>query len=165
MLLRFDWSSVISVINLIVLFLLMKKFLVGPVMNIIEKRKELIASQLTNADQVQQEALLLKTQYEETLKTADQKADEIIVFAKKRADEEYDRKIKEANEETKAIIGNADKEIKMEREKALQDVQTEIADLALLAAAKIISDKQRDDKSVYRDFLKKAGDSYDASSN
>ena len=47
--LKLGWDLVWTIINLIVLYLLMKKFLIGPVMGIMEKRKALIADQLDHA--------------------------------------------------------------------------------------------------------------------
>ena len=51
------WNLVFTVINLIVLFWLMKKFLIGPVIDIIEQRKVLIEGQLSNASNAEKSAM------------------------------------------------------------------------------------------------------------
>ena len=52
-----------TVLNLLVLFLLMKKFLYKPVLGVIEKRKELIDQQFEQVQGAKAEAAVLKEQY------------------------------------------------------------------------------------------------------
>ena len=166
--LRLDvWNLVFTVINLIVLFLLMKKFLIGPVTAIIEKRASLIEGQLLNASSAEKTALELKNQYVDSIKNARVKTDEMLEAARKNAGTEYDRILKEADIKTGKIIDDAEKTIRIEREKALREMQSEIAGLAIIAATKVVSENANNNtnQSIYEDFLKKAGDSNDTDSN
>ena len=139
-LLRIDWNVLFTIINLIVLYLLLKKFLIGPVTGIMQKRKEMIEGQLADADDKRKQAGELKQQYEDMLKGA--------------------------HEESDKIIENAQKTIELEREKTVQDLQSQIADLALVAAGKVIGEKSTEEsnQSLYDQFLAKAGDSDDTDS-
>lgn len=161
------WNLVFTVINLIVLFLLMKKFLIGPVTDIIEKRKVLVEGQLSNASNAEKSAMELKSQYEDSLKNARVKTDEMLESARKNASVEYERIVKEADIESGKIMSDAEKSIRIEREKTLREMQSEIAELAIIAATKVVSDNSSNnsDQSLYNDFLKKAGDSNDTDSN
>ena len=76
--LRVDINLVFTIINLLVLYLLMKKFLFGPVVAVMEKRKAMIEEQFANAAAAEKNANELKSQYEDTLKTANADADNII---------------------------------------------------------------------------------------
>ena len=166
--LRLDvWNLVFTVINLIVLFLLMKKFLIGPVTDIIEKRKVLVEGQLSNASNAEKTAMELKSQYEDSIKGASIETDEMLNSAKKRASAEYERIVKEAETSTGKIIDDAEKTIRIEREKAIREMQSEIAGLAIIAATKVVSNNSSNNinQSLYNDFLKKAGDSNDTDSN
>ena len=69
-LLRIDWNVVFTIINLIVLYLLLKKFLIGPVTGIMQKRKEMIDGQLADADNRRKQAGELKQQYEDMVRRA-----------------------------------------------------------------------------------------------
>ena len=80
--LRVDINLVFTIINLLVLYLLMKKFLFGPVVAVMEKRKAMIEEQFANAAAAEKNANELKSQYEDTLKTANTDADNIIQEAK-----------------------------------------------------------------------------------
>ena len=60
--LSLGWGLIWTIINLIVLYLLLKKFLIGPILGIMEKRKTLIAQQLENARTTEGKANELKGQ-------------------------------------------------------------------------------------------------------
>ena len=48
-LLRIDWNVVFTIINLIVLYLALRKFLIKPVTNIMEQRKQMIEGEIADA--------------------------------------------------------------------------------------------------------------------
>lgn len=165
--LRVDINLVFTVINLIVLLLLMKKYLIGPVTGIMEARAALIAEQLSNASNAEKTAKELKLKYEDSLKSAGVKTDEMLDSARKNATVEYDRIVQEAESKSGKIISDAEKTIRIEREKTLREMQSEIAGLAMAAATKVIGNNSREsiNQSLYNDFLEKAGDSNDTDRN
>ena len=55
--LRFDMNFLYTMINLIVLAFLLKKFLIKPVTDIMEKRRQLIEDGLKNAQNAQEDAM------------------------------------------------------------------------------------------------------------
>ena len=99
-LLRIDWNVLFTIINLIVLYLLLKKFLIGPVTGIMQKRKEMIEGQLADADDKRKQAGELKQQYEDMLKGAHEESVKILEEARKNAQREYDSKVKSADART-----------------------------------------------------------------
>ena len=159
-LLRIDWNVVFTIINLIVLYLLLKKFLIGPVTGIMKKRQNMINGQLAEAADKQKQAEDLKVQYEEMLSGAKDESAKIVEDARKRAKTEYDSKVEAADAQAEKIIENAHKRIEMEREKTIQDLHSEIAGLALKAAGKVIGQNSTDENNqlMYDQFLAKAGD-------
>ena len=159
------WNIVFTVINLLVLYWAMSKFLIGPITAIMEKRKELIDGQLERAARVEKEAMQIKADYEKDLSSAKEESRVIVEKARNDGKAEYDRIVKEADEKASEIINKANKTIELERQKTLQDMESEIAGLALAAAAKIMNDKQDDNTALYNKFLAKAGDANDAAGN
>ena len=125
------WNMVMIVINLLVLYAIFRKFLYKPVMNVIHRREELIQGQFDSAKKTQDDALQLKADYEEKLQKANVKADEIILAARDQAKEEHEKAVLETQAKT-------DRMIEKEQKQAQQEVQGEIAKLALIAARKII---------------------------
>ena len=113
--LNLGWSLVWTIVNLIIFYLLMKRFLVGPVLGIMEKRKNLIDQELENAKTAQAKAEELKGHYEGALAGAKEESAQIIEAAKADAKNESERMVKEANAEAAKIIETAKATAEQER--------------------------------------------------
>ncbi|MSS64780.1 F0F1 ATP synthase subunit B [Lachnospiraceae bacterium WCA-693-APC-MOT-I] len=165
--LRLDWNLVLEIINMIVLYLLMKKFLIGPVTAIMEKRQETIEQQLSNAEDANKQALDLKEQYEIKLEKADETSKEIVNKGKQEAKKLEEQMLEDAKKQAERIIKEAEETVALERKKAVRDMESEIAGLAMAAAAKILGEngKESDNRDFYEQFLAKAGESNDTNSN
>lgn len=143
-----------TIINLIVLFLLLRHFLINPVSNIMEQRRKLIADGLQNAQDTQDEANRLKAEYEEALSGAKKESAEIVDKARIDARAEYDRIVGEAGAKAGNIIENAKENVRIEREQTMKELQSQIAGLAIASAEKIMGDKEQ---NIYDQFLGEVG--------
>lgn len=162
--LRLDWNVVFTIINILVLYWILKKFLLKPVMGVIEKRQGMIDSQIADAEKKQSTATKLQKQYEQILGGAKNESAEILDQAKNRASKEYDVKVKEADQQASLILKQAQETIELERQKVLKSLKTEISKLALLSAEKILKEentKERD-QGIYNQFLAKEGEWHDS---
>lgn len=159
MFLKLDWGIIWPIVNIVVFYLLLRKFLFGPVSAIMEKRKEMISSDLNEAAQTKAEAESIKEEYEKSLAQAKDEAGQIISDARVRAKNEYQNKMDKAKEDVDLMKENARKDIEAERQKTMAGLQTEIAGIALMAASKVV-EKETDEKGnekLLDDFLKEAG--------
>ena len=143
-----------TIINLIVLFLLLRHFLINPVSNIMEQRRKLIADGLQNAQDTQDEANRLKAEYEEALSGAKKESAEIVDKARIDARAEYDRIVGEAGAKAGNILENAKENVRIEREQTMKELQSQIAGLAIASAEKIVGDKEQ---NIYDQFLGEVG--------
>ena len=143
-----------TIINLIVLFLLLRHFLINPVSNIMEQRRKLIADGLQNAQDTQDEANRLKAEYQEALSGAKKESAEIVDKARIDARAEYDRIVGEAGAKAGNIIENAKENVRIEREQTMKELQSQIAGLAIASAEKIVGDKEQ---NIYDQFLGEVG--------
>ncbi len=132
------WNILWTIVNLLVLYLVFKKFLYKPVMNVIEARENMVKQQFDNAKKDQDEALKLKAEYHDRLENAKTEADQIILDARARAEEEHARTLERTRDEAEHMLEKAKVDIASEQEKATQAAQAEIAKLALIAARKIV---------------------------
>ena len=155
-----DLNLVWTIINLVVLYLLLKHFLIGPVMNIMDKRKQMIDDGFKNAEAAQADANRLKQEYETALSGAKQESVQLIEDARKSAKAEYDRIVSEAGEKADTMIESAKENVRIEREQTMKELKSQIAGLAAASAAKIISGNADEKKSrdLYDQFLKEAGE-------
>ena len=143
------WNILWTVVNLLVLYLVFKKFLFKPVMKVINAREDMIKQQFDDAKKSQEEAAALKASYDEKLESAKTKADEIFVYARYIAQEEHEAALEKTRKETEVMLEKAKADIATEKEKATEAAQADIARLALIAARKIV----------------KTGDAHDAGSS
>lgn len=157
---QFNASLLYTIINLVIFYLLLKKFLFKPVMGIMEKREKMIADGLQNAIDVQEDARKLKEEYEVALTGAKEEALQIIDKAHAEAKTEYDRIIREADDKAGIIVNNAKKTIEVERQQTMNALQSEIAGLAMQAARKIVDEKTENqgNQGIYDLFLEGVGD-------
>ena len=165
-LLRIDWNVVFTIINLIVLYLGLRKFLIGPVTHVMEQRKQMIEGQIADANNLKTEAGDLKKQYEGMLAQAHEESAELLEKTRKSAQAEYENRINAADAEAEKIIENAHKTVELERDKTVQDLQSQIAVLAVAAAGKVLGEASTNENNrlLYQQFLAKAGGVNDADS-
>ena len=157
---KIDINLVFTIINLIVLYLLMKKFLFGPIIGVMEKRKSMIDEQFASAEKTTTEANQLKGQYEDALKSAKEESFSIVEQAKDEAKVQADSIVKRANDQAGQILEKARRDISTEQEAAMKG---KVAELAMDAASRIMGKKndEAQDMSLYDQFLEGAGDPHD----
>ena len=134
--LKLDINLVFVLINLVVLYLLLKKFLIKPVLGIMEKREAMIRQGLEKAQTSQEEALALKEQYEQALQKAREEACSMAEESQKRVKAAQEEMMAQARREADQILAAARKTVEAEREQTAKELQGQIAQLAMLAARK-----------------------------
>ena len=161
--LQLNVNLLFTIINLVVLYLLLKKFLIKPVTDVMEKREKLIADGLSEASSAKQEAAKLKSEYEAALTGAREESVRIVEKAQVQAKAEYERIVKEAGVKAGSMLDSAKANIQLEREQTMKALQSEIAGLAMTAAAKIVSEKTENqgNQDIYNQFLEEVGDAHD----
>ena len=158
-----DINLLFAIINIIVLFLLLRKFLIKPVRNIMEKRDEMIRSGLENARKSQSDAELMKQEYEEKLKNAGDISAGIISDAKKEAEARSKNILDEANAKADNILSSARENAETAKIKAVSEAKEQIADLAAEMARKLVTTSKDSnfDSSEYDRFIRETGDDDD----
>ena len=155
--LRIDLNLVWTIINVIILYLLLKKFLIKPVTAIMDKREQMVKQGLEGARAQESQAKELKVKYEEALASAKEESLQLVEKARGNAQVEYDRILGEADEQAKKIKEAARKDVELDREKAMKEMQSEVAVSRILQEG---TDPQSDG-ALYEQFLKKAGEAND----
>lgn len=150
--LRIDSNILWTIINLLVLFALMKHFLFKPVHNILDQRKQEIEADFADANKQKQEAQQIKDKANEQLNNINAICNEHLAKAKEKASLEYEKIIADANKKSDEMIEQARiKSIEASNEEKAK-AKTEIADMINKAADKIANTKS--DEKLYDDFLK-----------
>lgn len=135
--LNLDWNIIWNVVNILVLFLLLKFFLFKPVTRIMEERRKAIADSIAEAEAKKQAAGELQKQYQMRLTEAQREAAGIVKDAKEQASREAEKILRQARADAAGMLEDARKQIGAEQAKAMQEIKGQVAGLALLAAAKL----------------------------
>ena len=151
------WRILITLINTLILFFIIKKFLYKPVMKMIEGRDKEIRESLEEAEQAQKKAGELKEHYETAMNGAKNEAAKIMQNAAETAEENAGRIIKEARDKSKEILIRADRDIEQEKLRAKDELKEEVGGLAVLLAAKIIEKEldEKDNDKLINEFIEK----------
>ena len=161
---KIDINLVFTIINLLVLYLLMKKFLFGPIIKVMDVRKAMIDQQFAGAKEQEDQAKALKEQYEGALKSAREESFQIMEQARKEAKAQADKTVEDTQAKVSAMLAKAQEDINTERENAMRQMKDDVASLAMEAAGKIIVKNSGADQdlSLYDQFIEKAGDPDDS---
>ena len=154
------WQVVISLANLVILFLILKKFLFEPVKKIKAQRENEIETQYKKAEKARKEADDLKAGWEDKITTADQKADEIISEAVERANERNEIMLYESREKADQIIRKAKADIERDRREARETIKKEIVDVSQVISEQIIGREinMEDHRDLIDDAIDKLGE-------
>ena len=134
-------------IDLLILFLLMRKFLFGPITRLLDERAKKVSDTLDQADSRLAEAEAQKAEYTQQLAAARGEAARIVENARKQADLAYSRRLEEAEQAVQRLNEQA-------------EAKQEIAALVMLTTAKV---SQRTlngetDQALLNQLLDEAGD-------
>nr|WP_074592392.1 F0F1 ATP synthase subunit B [Thermoanaerobacter thermohydrosulfuricus] len=154
-------TFIFTIINLLVLYFILKWLLFKPVTQFLENRENKIKSSLEEANRERQEAHNLKAKYEEILKNADNEGKAIIEKAQKAAEDKANKIIENANKEAENIIEKAKEEAMLEKIKAMHDLRREISQLVIDAASRVLEKKLPvADEDLINEVIEEAGASW-----
>lgn len=144
-----------TVINILVLFLIVQKFLMKPMQNMLDKRAKMIQSNFDEARSAEADAKKLKAQYEESLQSAHDESLAIIDKAKVSAQAEYDSILAQADKKAQKIISKAEADMALEKEQTLKEVRSEVGDLIAMAVGKVAvgNTSAEKDRDLINQFL------------
>ena len=132
------WHIVIALCNLLILYLMLKKFLYKPVKKVLADRQAAIDSRYDEADRAKSDALASKAQWEERMAAADEEAAGIIGSAVESANRQSTAILGETKERADRMISRAQAEADAERRKAEDDIRERIADVSAAIAGKLL---------------------------
>ena len=157
------WQIVVSLLNLVILFLILKKFLFKPVKNVLKSRQDKIASSYTEAENARAEAEATRTELEKQLSEAHITADAILQDATVSAKRREEKIVDDATKEAEAIIRQAKNEAQLEKKKAEDEIKAQIVDVSGALAEKLIERELNmdDHKRLIDSFISDLGDTSD----
>lgn len=153
------WQIVISLANLLILFLILKKFLYKPVRNTLDKRQQEVDEVYSLAKDVLDQANADREAYEKKLLGADEECDELIREAQQSARQRSSGIIAEAEDKAAGIMRRAENEIELAKSEAESSMKKEIAELSVRLAEKLLEREisSSDHKALIDSFISDIG--------
>lgn len=152
-------QMIVTIVNLLILFWIVKHFAFDRVNKVLKDRKNLIEDTIGKADEDLEKARVLKLQNEKEISSAREEGKEIVTQYKAKADEVYKEIVEEARREAGSIIEKSKVEINRESTKAKEEIKTQAVELAVFLAEKALGDSidEKQHRELIDDYISKVG--------
>ena len=153
-------TLIAQICNLFIQLLIVKIFFLDKIKAVLDKRRETADKQIADAEAAKSEAAAIKQTYEENMRQAKTKADDMILSAQKTAAQRSEEIISQAQKQAAQIKTKAASDIEMEKKKAINEAKNEISELAMAIAGKVVARELHDadqDGMIDR-FIEELGD-------
>lgn len=140
-LLTINWNLLFSIITVLVLILILKRFFFEKVKRFMDERKTQVAEQFQKADEAENQARKKLDEYNEILAGAEKEKRAIIAGAMESAKVQADSVLDEARKEAADIREKTRIQIEREKVAARKEIHNEASELAVQVAEKILENK------------------------
>jgi F-type H+-transporting ATPase subunit b len=131
-------TFLVTLINITVLFLVLRAFLFKPVTKFMEDRTRKVQASLDQAERERNQAKGLLQQYEDQLKKVDEEAAAILLSARETARLESERIIAEGKTAAEAFLEKGRRQLEAERRAAVTVFQADAAALVIGASGRLL---------------------------
>jgi len=146
-------SLIAFLINFFILLGLLTLVLYKPVMRMLDQRSAKIKESLEQAERMKQESVRAEETVKAEIEAGRREGQALMNQAAQTAEKLKGEARAEARQEAEALIAKARIEIDREREESVNQLRQEFADLAILAAEKVIG--QSLDKKAHQQLIDK----------
>lgn len=141
------WQTLVTqAVGFTLVVLVFWRYLWGPMQGIIDARRDEVEGTYSAAEQDRKKAAELKADYEKHLAEIDAEMRAKITEAAKEGQALREEIVAEARQKAEQVMARADEEIGREKDKAVLEIKTRVADLAVGAAGKLIDERMDDEK-------------------
>lgn len=154
-----------TVINILLLCVLVRVFLLKPIHRILDERQSMVDENLKAAETAKAEAEALAQQQRDAMDNIDAEKAKAMEEATRSGMTVYEGIVDEAKVKAAQIVKNAEIEAEQQKKQIMREAQSEIRSMVLEATARVVGVRTGSDSAIYDQFLEKAGDSDDESNS
>lgn len=153
------WTMIFAWINLLILYIILKKILFKPIKNMIDSRQQEIDDMYKSAGDSERCAKELQAEYEEKMSRAKDESEEIVRSAVRRAQLKEEEILREANDKAARALERAEEQIELEKKRAVNEVKDQVSAIALDIASAVIGRdvSERDHEELINEFIENMG--------
>lgn len=158
------WNILISLCNLVLLYVVLKKFLYKPVKKMMAQRQTELDEKYSRAQEAESAAESKKEEWDKKMQTSREEADEIIQKAVANANKSGERIVADAKDKADGIIRQAQTEAELERKKANDEMKREIVDISTMLTEKMLDREinEEDHRKLIDTFVENLGEQDDS---
>lgn len=158
---EFNWTSlVLALVAFLILYWLLNKYAFGPLFSVMEKRRELVVQQVEEAKQTREQASVYVEEQKQALQQARKEAYDIIEQSKQTSSKQAAQIIDLAKEESLRLKDEAVRDIENEKNKAVEQLRTEVGVVSVKIASKLLEKEVKEDhvqEELVDQYLKEVG--------
>ena len=145
-----------TIITFLVLLGLLAKFVWKPLVSALQNREDRIKKSLEDAEKAQHELERVQAESEKIVAKARAESQTIISEGKAASANINDEMMAKAKEKANSIVEDAKKQIDLEKDKAISSITSEVVELSLMAAEKLLRRNlsSEDNRSLVEESLK-----------
>lgn len=132
-------TGLVTIVNLLVAYIILKLVLFKPLMKVMKKRQEAINNDLTSASDLEKQASEKLMEANTRLDASHEEAMKIIAEARAQAEKQSETIIETARKEAQDIRDRAEEDAKHTKKAMLEEMKDEVADLAVAIAGRVLS--------------------------
>lgn len=141
-------ALIIQLISFVLAFLVLKKWAFGPIVRMMERRRETIEKGVKVGEEMQKEKAAFEEKVAKALADARKEADSIVAGANSQARDAIREAEDKAREKAEAIIAEAQDRINQDTARARQQLEKELVSLIAETTEAVIGEKIDDKKDA-----------------
>ena len=156
--LKLDLNLLWTVVDVLILYVLLRKFLFKPIQNVLDQRQKTIEADIAAAQTSKTEAAAALTTAQDKLRNVDNEAAARREAYEKQAEVEKQQLLADAQKQADEIMA-AGKAVEIERQNKLREADAQATALARSMCEKLLKHNltAQDDDQLLDDLLQKAG--------
>ncbi len=149
----------LHVLNVVVMFVVLKLLVYKPILKFMKAREHSFSDKVDALDGREKQLLQQKEQYEHMLAEAHNEAAELITKSNEMARDHAREILDNAKEHARDLVVRAKKEIEVEKAQARQDMRTQIAEMSIQIAEKVLAREisLEDNHKIIDEFFERVG--------
>ncbi|GIP47475.1 ATP synthase subunit b [compost metagenome] len=147
-------NTVIALIAIGILYFLLNKYAFGPLLSVMEKRRELVQQQLSEAAQTREQATAFVEEQKAALQQARKEAYDIIEQSKQTSSKQAAQMLDQAKDEATRLKEEAVRDIQNEKNRAVEQLRSEVGAVSVKIASKLI-EKEVSEEGVQGELVDK----------
>jgi F-type H+-transporting ATPase subunit b len=146
---------IVALLNFVLLFVVLQLFAFGPISRMLADRRARVEQGLQDAEQARRDRESAEQERLAALQEARREANEIINRAQRVASEAREQDMAATRDELARMRDRATAEIDAEKQRAITELRSEVTELALSAAGRVVGESMTGDRQrrLVTDFL------------